>query len=254
MKSIRIFTACTLLASIGTVAHAQSSWMPYGPDGGDARSFASDPSDHNHIYLGTVSGTIFDTHDGGQTWKRLASVGRRDDLVLDNILVDPANPKHVLIGGWVLDRPEGGLYVTNDGGQTWAENTQMKGHSIRALSIAPSDSKTMILGALDGVYRSTDSGNTWARITPAGSTELHEIESVAIDPKNPEIIYAVRGIFPGRPSMAARTGPTSPMSRASSTIRTSSPSSSTPRMRRTSISPHAPVSTAARTRQDTSPR
>jgi photosystem II stability/assembly factor-like uncharacterized protein len=191
MKSINIFVSCTLLAaSIGTFARAQSSWMPYGPDGGDARSFASDPSDHNHIYLGTVSGTIFDTHDGGQTWKRLASVGRRDDLVLDNILVDPANPKHVLIGGWVLDRPEGGLYVTNDGGQTWTENTQMKGHSIRALSIAPSDSKTMILGALDGVYRSTDSGNTWARITPAGSTELHEIESVAIDPKNPEIIYA----------------------------------------------------------------
>ncbi len=191
MKSFRhLFLSLPLFVLACASLGAQTRWLPYGPDGGDARSFASDPKDHTHVYLGTVSGTIYDSHDGGQSWARLARVGKRDDLVLDNILVDAANPQHVLVGGWVLDRVDGGLYVSNDGGKTWTANEQMKGHSIRALSEAPSDPKTMILGALDGVYRSVDSGATWTLITPEGSHELHEIESIAIDPKDSKIIYA----------------------------------------------------------------
>ncbi|MGI4854833.1 MAG: WD40/YVTN/BNR-like repeat-containing protein [Janthinobacterium lividum] len=180
----------SLAALSTTVTCAQAPWLPYGPDGGDARAFASDPKDHTHVYLGTVSGTIYDSHDGGATWKRLARVGMRDDLVLDNILVDPANPNHVVVGGWVLSHVDGGLYVSNDAGKTWKANDQLKGHSIRALTVAPSDPRTMVIGALDGVYRSTDGGSNWALISPEGSHELHEIESIAIDPKDPKIIYA----------------------------------------------------------------
>ncbi|MGI4757095.1 MAG: WD40/YVTN/BNR-like repeat-containing protein [Janthinobacterium lividum] len=191
MKSwLPVVSTLSFLALIPLTAHAQAPWLPYGPDGGDARAFASDPHDHNHVYLGTVSGTIYDSHDGGQSWKRLARVGNRDDLVLDNIVVDAANSNHVMVGGWVLSQVDGGLYVSNDGGKTWAANSQLKGHSIRALTAAPSDPKTLVLGALDGVYRSTDGGSSWALISPEGSHELHEIESIAIDPKDPKIIYA----------------------------------------------------------------
>lgn len=188
LRTCLVLPALSLLCTLA--APAQAPWLPYGPDGGDARSFASDPHDHTHVYLGTVSGTIYDSHDGGQSWQRLARVGKRDDLVLDNIMVDATNPQHVLVGGWVLSHVDGGLYVSNDGGKTWTANEQMKGHSIRALTASPSDPKTIVLGALDGVYRSTDGGSTWALISPEGSTELHEIESIAIDPKDPKTIYA----------------------------------------------------------------
>ena len=202
----RRFAPLAFFASVSPlIAHGQSHWLPYGPDGGDARSFASDPHDHNHIYLGTTSGTIYDTHDGGQSWKRIARVGKRDDLVLDNIVVDPADPNHVLVGGWVLDRADGGLYVTTDGGKTWQPNGQMNGHSIRALTVAPSDPKTMILGALDGVFRSTDAGATWTLISPQGSTELHEIESIAIDPKNAQTIYAGTWHLPWKTTDGGKT-------------------------------------------------
>lgn len=191
MKSLlRSCFALPVLAISSAFAVAQAPWLPYGPDGGDARAFASDPRDHNHVFLGTLNGTLYDSHDGGQSWSRLARVAKRDDIALDNIVVDPTNSKHILIGGWVLSHVDGGLFVSNDGGKTWTANEQMKGHSIRALTVAPSDPKTMVLGALDGVYRSTDGGNTWALISPEGSTELHEIESIAIDPKDPSIIYA----------------------------------------------------------------
>ena len=43
---------------------------------------------------------------------------------------------------------------------------------------------------LSGVYRSPDRGLHWREISPAGGSEIHEVESVAIDPYDPEIIYA----------------------------------------------------------------
>ena len=200
MKSFRLVTHSVLLASVLSLsaqlpaqapaqAPAQTRWLPFGPNGGDARSFAADPSDHNHIFLGTVSGTMYDSHDGGASWKWLAQPGKRDDIAVDNILVDPARPSRVLAAGWALDHEDGGLYISEDGGKTWTTNQQMKGHSIRSMAVAPSNPKIMVVGALDGVYRSADGGNTWSLISPPGSTEIHEVESVAIDPKNPQNIY-----------------------------------------------------------------
>lgn len=165
-------------------------WLPFGPDGGDARRFAADPHDHTHLYLGTANGWIYESHTGGADWKRLARVGKRDDLVLDSIVVDPTDAKHLVVGGWVIDRPDGGLYISRDGGLTWTSQAEMRGQSIRALTAAPSDPKVMVAGTLKGVFRSTDGGDRWTQISPLDSTEIHEIQSVAIDPEDPKVVYA----------------------------------------------------------------
>ena len=169
---------------------AATQWYPFGPEGGDARALAADPQDYLHVYAGTVNGTLYDTHDGGHSWKRLSRVGQRDDLVIDNVLVDPADSKHLLVGAWVVEHPDGGFYTSHDGGLTWEQNPQMKGHSIRSMTRAPSNPHILVAGALDGVFRSEDQGQTWRLISPPGSTEIHEVQSVAIDPKDPQIIYA----------------------------------------------------------------
>ncbi len=179
----------SFLAFFCLALHA-ATWLPFGPDGGDARSFAADPHDHMHLYLGTATGWIYESHDGGANWKRASWVGQRDDLALDSIIVDRADSKHLLIGAWVLGSPDGGLYSSNDGGITWTSDADMRGQSIRALTAAPSDPKVLVAGTLKGVYRSTDGGDHWKLISPEGSQELHEVESIAIDPVNPEIIYA----------------------------------------------------------------
>jgi photosystem II stability/assembly factor-like uncharacterized protein len=48
----------------------------------------------------------------------------------------------------------------------------------------------LFAGTLQGVFRSTDDGDHWKQISPKDSVEIHEIESLAIDPVNPDIIYA----------------------------------------------------------------
>ena len=182
-----LFAAFTLgLPRLGAAA----PWLPLGPDGGDARRLASDPSDHRHLYLGTANGWIYESHTSGASWIRLAQIGHRDDLVLDSIVVDPANPKHLLVGAWVLDRPDGGLFTSIDGGHTWINQAEMRGQSVRALSASPSDPKVFVAGSLTGVFRTVDAGGHWSQISPAENAEIHEIQSVAVDPHDPNIIYA----------------------------------------------------------------
>ena len=65
----------------------------------------------------------------------------------------------------------------------------MHGKSIRAMSIAASDSKVLTVGALDGVYRSKDAGKNWEKISSSNS-EIKNVESIAVDHKDPNVVYA----------------------------------------------------------------
>ncbi len=180
------------------------SWFPFGPDGGSARAFAADPQDHAHIFLGAANGWIFQSRDGGKKWDRLARVGKRDDLVIDNILIDPAEPKHIVVGAWVL-ADGGGIYISSDGGLTWRSQPDMEGQSVRALTSAPSEPKIFVAGTLDGVFRSNDNGDHWQRISPKDNAEIHEIESLAVDPTNPNIIYAGTWHLPWKTTDGGKT-------------------------------------------------
>jgi photosystem II stability/assembly factor-like uncharacterized protein len=180
-----------LVAAIAAPSIFAAKWIPVGPEGGDARAFAVDPRDHRHLYLGTAAGWIYQTRDGGAQWERMDRIANRDDLVIDNILVDPANPQHLVVGAWALsDRPDGGIYESHDAGLTWTANQEMEKQSVRALTAAPSDPKVIVAGTLEGVFRSNDAGAHWKRISPIENKEIHEVESIAIDPTNPKIVYA----------------------------------------------------------------
>jgi photosystem II stability/assembly factor-like uncharacterized protein len=180
--------AVALLTTQG--AAGQSPWLAVGPDGGDARSFVAVPNHPEHLYLGTTNSWIYESIDRGASWIRLGKLDDADDLVLDHIIVSPNNPKDLIVAGWNISHKGGGVWVSHDGGVKWKQAEGLKGQSIRAFTSAPSNPQMLIAGTLEGVFRSMDSGATWTQISPAGSNEIHEIESLAIGTADPNIIYA----------------------------------------------------------------
>lgn len=98
----------------------------------------------------------------------------------------PGNPAVYYVG-----TPGGGVWETTDGGVVWKPIFDSE-HvaSIGALAIAPSDSKIIYVGTGEqteghGVYKSIDAGATWTNV---GLAETHYINSVLVDPRNPNIV------------------------------------------------------------------
>src|SRR5271165_1331054 len=187
---VLLFTMCTVTAWA-------SDWQLIGPDGGNVRCLAYDPSDPNRILLGTSAGQLFSSRDGGSSWVPFAHLGSGDDLVIDHIVFDPTNPLTIYAAAWGLYHDdEGDVFRSDDGGATWRALAGVHGKSIRALAMAPSDHNTLVIGALDGVFRSQNGGATWEKMTPENPDVLENhasmknFVSVAIDPVNPDIVYA----------------------------------------------------------------
>jgi photosystem II stability/assembly factor-like uncharacterized protein len=197
-----LFRLCVALTAVlPSVAIAQTgpsnAWRSIGPWGGDARSFASVPGDPQHLYLGGIDNWVFESKDGGQNWVRKGRIGPGDDpgdLIVDSLLVD-AGDKHTLFAGVHRSyNAEGGLYRSSNGGVTWTVIPALKDQSVRSVAQAPSDPNILVVGTLEGIFRSQDHGESWERISPAPpdplSREIHEVESLAIDPRKPDTIYA----------------------------------------------------------------
>jgi photosystem II stability/assembly factor-like uncharacterized protein len=192
-RSLSILPVCLLfLAATVTAPSAKSqTWKPLGPDGGDVRTLASDPSRPNFVYLGTTDGHIFGSEDGGRHWQLLGLAGAAHNAIVTAIIVDPRDSDLLLASIWTPESQGegGGIYRSTDRGRSW-HPAGLVGHAVRAFVAAPSDPDTLVAGALDGVFRSRDAGMNWEMITPANDPELRNFDSLAVDPRDPEIIYA----------------------------------------------------------------
>jgi photosystem II stability/assembly factor-like uncharacterized protein len=166
-------------------------WQAMGPTGGDVRALASDPAQPSVLYLGTTDGEIFVSRDAGANWQQLGAAGENQNAVVTAIIVDPRDSARLYASTWTREAAgeSGGVFLSSDGGVTWRDSG-LVGHAVRALAQADSDPAVLVAGALDGVFLSRDSGETWQRVTPAGDTKLRNFDSLAIDPRNPLVIYA----------------------------------------------------------------
>jgi photosystem II stability/assembly factor-like uncharacterized protein len=184
--SLLVFAVCLL----STALLASGPWQVLGPDGGDARSLAYDAHNPDHILLGTSTGQMFTSNDGGRNWSRLARLGG-DEFVLDHISIDPQDSNRIYVSAWSSSGQQvGEIFRSVDGGANWKTLPAMHGKSIRAMHLFKGNSNVIVAGALDGVFRSKDGGDTWQQLSPANSAEIKNIESIAVDPKDSDTVYA----------------------------------------------------------------
>ncbi|MBV9072976.1 MAG: transcriptional regulator [Acidobacteria bacterium] len=179
-----------LLLSSLSIAQTHDSWISVGPDGGDVRTLSADPANSSRLLLGTSAGQIYESKDSGHNWQRFVRIGKGNDYVIDHIVFDPKQSGIIYVAAWTLEHEGGAVFKSTDDGHTWDALPALDGKSVRALAMAPSDSKTLVAGALDGLFETHDGGEKWKRISPEKSAELKNIESLAIDPADPEVVYA----------------------------------------------------------------
>jgi photosystem II stability/assembly factor-like uncharacterized protein len=192
MRMAQAISLPLLLTILCALAAAEQPWQPVGPDGGTVRSLAADPKNPDRIFLGTSAGNLYLSSDNGKTWSRFAHLGSSAEMVLDHVVIDPADSRNIFVAAWNAQLPasDGDLFRSQDGGKTWEIVADLHGKSLRALAISASNPKVLVAGALDGIYRSRDGGRNWSRISPENHAEIKNVESIAIDPVDPEVIYA----------------------------------------------------------------
>ena len=205
MKSFLPSLVLVIVSACCGFAQTHDSWISVGPDGGDVRSLSADPANPQRVLLGTSAGQIYQSQDGGRTWKRFVRIGKGNDYVVDHIIFDPKQPGVIYVAAWTLEKEGGSVFKSSDDGHTWKPLAGVEGKSVRALGMAPSDPKTLVAGALDGVFQTRDGGDTWQRISPETSGEIKNIESIAIDPANPDIVYAGTWHLPWKTSDSGKS-------------------------------------------------
>jgi photosystem II stability/assembly factor-like uncharacterized protein len=168
-------------------------------------------------YVGAADGGIFRTENGGTTWQALfqhqpvASIGA--------LAIDPQNPSVIWAGtGEANVRNDvsygDGIYESTDAGRHWKHLGLDHAFQISRIVVDPLHPDTVLAAAMGspwqddpdrGVYRTTDGGATWQKVLYTGPSV--GISDLAMDPRNPEIVFAATYRFRRTPWSYSDGGP-----------------------------------------------
>jgi photosystem II stability/assembly factor-like uncharacterized protein len=162
-------------------------WHITGPFGGTATSLALDPQQPTFLLAGGMNSLLFRSADAGESWS-LLDFPKRNLTEVTSVLVDPMDSSHFLAG--IISADGGAMFSSRDQGRTWAPVPDIKDFGVRSIVAAPSKPTRFISGTLRGVMMSEDSGATWTRMSDPKNLEMQGITATAIDPKDPDIMYA----------------------------------------------------------------
>ncbi len=144
----------------------------------------------NGRWQGQGSG-LFKSTDGGNTWRKLTTGLPTFAEGLGRIGFDIARTDPQRMYALVDARPNGGLYRSDDAGESWQlvnsseRRIWRRGSDFAEVRVDPKN-KDIVYSANISIYKSTDAGKTFTAIKGApGGDDYH---TLWIDPDNPDII------------------------------------------------------------------
>ncbi len=149
------------------------------------------PSNPDIFYVGSPSGGMWQTSDGGTTWT--THTDTMPTLGVSAIVVDYSNPNKILIGTGdrdAGDAPGLGVYKSTNGGINWVPSkTGMDNKTVGGILQHPTNPQIFVAATSGGVYRSTDGGENWTKSVSG------DFKDIQFKPNDPSIVYATAGSY-----------------------------------------------------------
>lgn len=162
---------------------------------------AVDPADLRHVLAANNwNNAILHSQDGGRTWRVTNASFEGDARAGWRVIAfAPSDPKTVYAGSagffsagsFDPQWPGRGIYVSHDGGGSWApSNTPLSQDAhVTALAVDPGDSQKVYATTSNlGVLRSAEGGGSWEAIN-RGLPGSPQAFSIAIHPGDPAVIF-----------------------------------------------------------------
>jgi len=176
------------------------SFRHVGPVGNRVSAVVGVPGDPNRYFLGSASGGVFRSTDGGVHWEPVfdeqpvASIGA--------IAIAPSDPNVIWVGtGEAKIRSNvsvgNGVYRSTDGGETWTHLGLEATGRISRIVVHPGNPDVALVAALGhcygpqperGVFKTTDGGASWRKVLFVD--EKTGVSDLVMDPNNPRLLFA----------------------------------------------------------------
>ena len=158
------------------------------------------------LYCGTEPAALFESRDAGETWTlnrglfdhphRARWMPGNGGLALHTIVLDPSDENRMYVA-----ISSGGVYRTNDGGQTWtAQNRGVRatfmpnkypefGQCVHKITLHPSHPERLFLQNHWGLYLSNDHAETWTDIANGVPSDFGF--AILVHPTKPDWVYTI---------------------------------------------------------------
>ncbi len=172
---------------------------------GAVNSIAAHPTNANILYLGTVNGGIWRTHNAMSNdpdWEPLTDQLQSNSI--QTLVFDSSDPTHqTLIAGigtissyYFIGGKRLGLLITRDGGDSWSSiGQELIGSNISGII---AQGQTIVVSVDDndgdfscdqtGLFRSTDGGVSFSQVHEGISGG--SVDALTVDPNDASILYA----------------------------------------------------------------
>ena len=158
------------------------------------------PNDKYTWYLAVACGGVWKTTNAGTTWDPVFE--HEKSFSVGCVTVDPRRPLTVWVGTGENNSQRSvaygdGVYKSVDGGKHW-KSVGLKGSEhIGKILVDPRNTDVAYVAAQGplwntggerGLYKTTDGGATWNRVLFVD--DRTGVTDIALDPRNPDVIYA----------------------------------------------------------------
>ncbi len=167
---------------------------------GRVMSVAVNPKNKFEYYVGVASGGVWKTVNDGTTWSPVFD--GEGSYSIGWVTLDPNDSSVVWVGSGESNSQRSvgygdGIYRSVDAGKSWENLGLKKSEHVGRVVVDPRDSKVVYIAAEGplwgpggdrGLYKTTDGGKSWKAVLTI--SENTGVVDVALDPANPDVVYA----------------------------------------------------------------